>query len=138
MTQQANFEITIAIQDADLDNDELQEETQNLREQLEESEIVESADLVAVNQAPVGSKAFGGFILGLLNAKVNPVNIKKLMGFLGDRLGNKQIELTLNTPDGREINLKASSREEFEFAFQKAQEWAKSNSTIEEKTNTDG
>jgi hypothetical protein len=67
MTEQANFEITIAIQDADLDNDELQEETQKLREQLEESEIVESADLVAVNQAPAGSKAFGGFLLGLLN-----------------------------------------------------------------------
>lgn len=138
MTEQANFKIIIAIQDADLDNDELQEETQNLREQLEESEIVESADLVAVNQAPEGSKAFGGFILGLLSAEVSPANIKKLMGFLGDRLGNKQIELALKTPDGREINLKASSREEFEFVYQKAQEWAKGNSTTEEKANTDG
>jgi hypothetical protein len=138
MTQQANFKITIAIQDADLDNDELQEETQNLREQLEESEIVESVDLVAVNKAPAGSKAFGGFILGLLNAEVNAANLKKLIGFLGDRLGNKQIELALKTPDGREINLKASSREEFEFAFQKAQEWAKGNSPREEKANTDG
>jgi predicted RND superfamily exporter protein len=66
MTAQINIQIAIAIQDPDLDNEELQEAIQNLREQIEESEIVETVDLVAVAKAPEGSKAFGGFILGLL------------------------------------------------------------------------
>jgi hypothetical protein len=124
MTEQANVQIAIAIQNTDLDNEELQEATQNLREQIEESEIVETVDLVAVAKAPEGSKAFGGFILGLLVTEVNPANLKKFMGFLSDRLGDKPIELALKTPDGRELNLKASSRQEFEFVLQKAQEWA--------------
>ena len=64
--------------------------------------------------------------MGMLTAEVNPANIKKLMTFLGDRLGGKQIEMVLKTPDGRELNLKASSQAEFEFAFQKAQEFLKS------------
>ena len=124
MIQEGNLKITIAIQDSDLDNDELQEDTQNLLEQIEDSDIVETADLVTVDQAPKEAKAWGGFILGMLTAEINPANIKKLMKFLSDRLGNKQIELTLKTPDGRELSLKASSREEFDYAFQKAQEWA--------------
>ena len=64
--------------------------------------------------------------MGMLTAEVNPANIKKLMVFLGDRLGGKQIEMVLKAPDGRELNLKASSQAEFEFAFQKAQEFLKS------------
>ncbi|NJQ98563.1 MAG: sugar ABC transporter permease, partial [Hydrococcus sp. CSU_1_8] len=59
MTEQSNVRIAIAIKDSNLDNEELQEATQNLLEQIEESEIVETADLVAVEQAPEGSKALG-------------------------------------------------------------------------------
>ena len=65
--------------------------------------------------------------MGMLTVEVNPANIKKLMFFLGDRLGGgKQMEMALKAPDGRELNLKASSQAEFEFAFQKAQEFLKS------------
>lgn len=122
MAQQDNLKITIAFQDSDLDNDELQEDTQNLLEQIEDSEIVETADLVAVEEIPEGAKG-GGFIWGMLTAEFNPANLKKLMGFLGDRLGNKQFEMTVKTTDGRELILKASSREEFDHAFEKAKEW---------------
>lgn len=121
-----NLQITITIQDPNLDNDELQEETVNFREQIEESEIVEAAQLVTA-KAPKNSKSFGGFMLGMLTAEVNPANLKKLMIFIGDRLGGKQLELNLKTPDGKELHLKASSREEFEFIFQKAQEWTINN-----------
>jgi Lhr-like helicase len=123
ITEQSNVRIAIAIKDSDLDNEELQEVTQNLREQIEESEIVETVDLVALEQAPEQSKAFGSFILGLLTSEVNPANLMKFLGFLKDRFGDKPIELAIKTPDGRELELKASSREEFEFVLQKAQEW---------------
>lgn len=124
ITEQSNVRIAIAIQDSDLDSEELQEATLNLREQIEESEIVETADLVAAEQAPEGSKAFGSFVLGLLTTEVNPANLLKFMVFLKDRLGDKPIELAIKTPDGRDLNLKVSSREEFEFVLQKAREWA--------------
>lgn len=93
-------------------------------EQIEESEIVETADLVAVEQAPEGSKALGSFVLGLLTTEVNPANILKFIGFLKDRLGDKPIELAIKTPDGRELELKVSSKEEFEYVLQKAREWS--------------
>ena len=124
ITEQSNVRIAIAIKDSDLDSEELQEATLNLREQIEESEIVETADLVAAEQAPEGSKAFSSFILGLLTTEVNPANLIKLMVFLKDRLGDKPIELAIKTPDGRELNLKVSSREEFEYVIQKVREWA--------------
>ena len=126
MTKQANVQVTIAIQDPDLDEEELQAAVENLLPQVREVDGIERADLVAAEEVPKNSKAFGGFLLGMLTAEVNPANIKKLMVFLGDRLGGKQIEMVLKTPDGRELNLKASSQAEFEFAFQKAQEFLKS------------
>jgi Lhr-like helicase len=124
ITEQSNVWIAIAIKDSNLDNEELQEVTQNLREQIEESEIVENVDLVAVEQAPEGAKAFGSFVLGLLTTELNPANLIKLLGFLKDRLGDKPIELAIKTPDGRELELKVSSKEEFEYVLQKAREWS--------------
>jgi predicted RND superfamily exporter protein len=55
ITEQSNVRIAIAIKDSDLDNEELQEVTQNLREQIEESEIVETVDLVAISGIFKGS-----------------------------------------------------------------------------------
>jgi hypothetical protein len=126
MTEQASVQVTVAIQDPDLDDEELQAAVEHLLPQVREVDGVESADLVAVEDIPKDSKAFGGFLSGMLTAEVNSANIKKLLVFLGDRLGGKQIEMALKTPDGRELNLKASSQAEFEFAFQKAQEFLKS------------
>jgi hypothetical protein len=81
---------------------------------------------MAASEIPENSKAFGGFLLGMLTAEVNSASIKKLMSFLGERLAGKQIEMTLKTSDGRELSVKASSQTEFEFAFQKAQEFLRS------------
>jgi len=36
---------------------------------------------------PDRNKSMGGFVVGLLTAPVTPENGKKLLGFLGDRLG---------------------------------------------------
>jgi hypothetical protein len=42
---------------------------------------------------PAGNKAVGAILVGLLTAEVSPVNVKKLLGFLGNHLGGKTIEL---------------------------------------------
>lgn len=123
MITKSNVQVTISLTELDLDDEELQAEVQNLLLQLREVDGVEDAGLIAVENAPKNTKALGGFLLGLLNAEVNAANIKTLFKFLSDRLGNKAIKMVLKAPDGRELNLEASSREEFEFAMQKAQDF---------------
>ncbi|MBE9207474.1 sugar ABC transporter permease [Nostoc sp. LEGE 06077] len=128
MVTTSNVQVTVSLAELGLDDEELQAQVQNLLPQLREVDGVEDADLVAVAEVPEGSKALGGFLLGLLNAEVNAKNLKSLFGFLGDRFGNKPIKILLKAPDGREINIEASSREEFDFAYQKAQEFLNNSS----------
>jgi hypothetical protein len=125
MASTSNIQVTISLSDPGLDDEELQAEVENLLRQVREADGVEQANLVTVEKAPPGSKSLGGFLLGMLTVEVNPKNIKALFGFLSDRLGGKPIEMTLKTPDGREISVKASSQAEFEFVMQKAQEFLK-------------
>ena len=118
----SNLQLQINFIDSDLDPEERDEEARKLLNYLQELDEVEEVDRVRENP-PEGSKALGGFLVGMITAQVKPKNIKGLMKFLGDRLGAKPIEMTVKTPDGRELSIKASSREEFEFAMQKAEEF---------------
>jgi hypothetical protein len=129
MLQKSHVQVTISLAEVGLDDEELEAEVQNLLPQLREMDGVEDAGLVAVKNAPKGTKALGGFLLGLLNAEISPANIKALFKFLGDRFGNKPIKLVVKGPDGRELNLEASSREEFDYAFQKAQDFLNNTSS---------
>jgi Effector Associated Constant Component 1 len=113
--------VAVTFNAPDLEPDEQESETLNLFQALRELEEVESVDRVLDPNPPEGNKSMGGFIIGLLTAEVSVANFKKLMGFLGDRVGSKPIKLKLKAPDGRELELEASSQAEFEFAFEKAQ-----------------
>jgi hypothetical protein len=66
--------------------------------------------------------SIGKFLVDILSAKVSANNTRKLLSYLRDRLGSKPIELTIEI-DGKKLQIKASSREEFEMAIQKAQEF---------------
>ncbi|MBW4596642.1 MAG: hypothetical protein KME46_28025 [Brasilonema angustatum HA4187-MV1] len=120
-----NIKLTIALNEPNLDAEEREEQTRNLLQEVKDRDEVEQASLVGVTETPRGSKAFAGFLVGMLQAEVSVANLKKLLGFLGDRLGDKSIKLTVKAPDGREISLEASSKEEFEFARQQAEEFLK-------------
>ena len=127
MTDSPNVELTIAFTDSELDSEELNDQAQNLLEQLRDLDEVETVDRVVDPNPPMGNKAGGGFLVGLLTTQVNPANFKKLGAFLGDRLGNKPIKLKVKAPDGREMELEASSQAEFDYAYQKAQDFLKGN-----------
>ncbi|MEH2062556.1 MAG: hypothetical protein V7K50_09785 [Nostoc sp.] len=114
-----NVKLTIALSNPDLDAEEQERETRNLLRDIRDLDV-ESAELVAVTQTPPGSKAFGVFLLGVLQAEVSLANFKKLLGFLGDRLGNKSIELEVEA-NGKKLKVKASSREELTAALEAAQ-----------------
>ena len=123
MTETSNVKLTIAFNDPDLDSEELEEQAQNLLAQMRDLDDVETVDRVLDPNPPVGNKAVGAILVGLLTAEVSPINAKKLFGFLGDRLGGKLIELEVEA-NGKKLKVKASSREELEAAIEAAQRFA--------------
>jgi hypothetical protein len=122
MTGNDLVQIAVTFNSPDLEPEEKESETLNLLQALRELEVG-SVDRVFDPNPPEGNMSMGGFIVGLLTAEVSVSNFKKLMGFLGDRVGSKPIKLKVRAPDGREMEVEASSQAEFELAFEKAQEF---------------
>ena len=122
MTPDSNVKFTIAFNDPNLDSDELEAQAQNLLAQMRDLDEIETVDRVLDPNPPKGNKAIGGMLVGLLTAQVNLANAQKLMGFLGDRLVNKQIELEIEA-NGKKLKVKASSQAELEAAIAAAQKF---------------
>lgn len=118
----SGFQLTIAFNDPDLNLEKREEQAQRLMAELKQMDEVDAVERVADPNPPEGSKAFGGFLMGLLKAEVSIANSKKLLGFLGDRLGGKPIELSVEG-NGKKLSVKASSREELEAAIKAAQDF---------------
>ena len=59
--------------------------------------------------APNGAKSLGRFPWGSLQAEVTVASLKTLFGFLGDRLGDKPIEIKARFSDGRVFLVTANS-----------------------------
>jgi hypothetical protein len=125
MTPDSNVKFTIAFNDPNLDSDELEAQAQNLLAQMRDLDEIETVDRVLDPNPPKGNKAIGGMLVGLLTAQVNLANAQKLMGFLGDRLVNKQIELEIEA-NGKKLKVKASSQAELEAAIAAAQKFVSS------------
>ncbi len=122
MAGDSSIKVMIAFNDPDLDTEEQEQEAQKLLNQLRELDEVEEVDRVLDPNPPEGNKALGGFLVGMLAAEVNVANVKNLMGFLGDRLGGKPIELSVEA-NGKKLTVKAHSREELEAAIKAAQDF---------------
>jgi hypothetical protein len=125
MTGEPNVTLTIDLNSPDRNTEEADEAVQKLLSQMQDWDEIESVDRVPDPNPPAGNKAAGGWLVGLLMAEVSVANFKKLGAFLGDRLGNKPLKLKVKAPDGRELELEASSQQEFEFVYQKAQDFLK-------------
>jgi len=122
MTPDSNVKFTIAFNDPNLDSDELEAQAQNLLAQMRDLDEIETVDRVLDPNPPKGNKAIGGMLVGLLTAQVNLANAQKLLGFLGDRLVNKPIELEVEA-NGKKLKVKASSQAELEAAIAAAQKF---------------
>jgi hypothetical protein len=122
MASDSSIKFTIAFNDPDLDSEELDEQAQRLVSELRQIDEVDEVNRVIDPNPPEGNKSMGGFLVGLLTAQVTPENGKKLLGFLGDRLSGKAIEFTVEG-NGKKLSVKASSREELEFAIKAAQDF---------------
>ncbi|MEH1970462.1 hypothetical protein [Nostoc sp.] len=125
MSFESNVKLTIALSNPDLDAEEQERETRNLLREIKDLDV-ESAELVAVTEIPEGAKSVGGFLVGVLQTEVSLANFKKLLGFLGDHLGNKTIELEVEA-NGKKLKVKASSQEELNAAIEQAQKFIAGN-----------
>jgi hypothetical protein len=114
--------LTITFTDADLNVSELEDEVVRLLEELSDRSDIESVDRVRDPNPPDGNKSGGAFLVGMLMAEVSVANAKKVLGFLGDRLGNKPISFEVEG-NGKKLKVSANSREELDFAMQKAKEF---------------
>ncbi|MEG3920818.1 hypothetical protein QUA07_17020 [Microcoleus sp. T3_A4] len=122
MTPNSSIKLTINFNDPDLEPEERDEQVQRLITELKQMDEVDSVARVPDPNPPEGNKALGGFLVGLLAAEVNVANAKKLMGFLGDRLSGKLIELEVEA-NGKKLKVSAHSLEELKAAIQEAQDF---------------
>ena len=127
MTDESTVQFTIDLTDTGLDDEELARLTVTLLQQMKDLDEFEKVNRVAVEDEdmPKDAKSIGGFLLGILTAEVNGKNIKVALSWLRDRLSGKPIKLRIRKRQGTEINLEASSREDFEFVRQQAEKLLK-------------
>ena len=118
----AQFALTIAFTDPELTNAERDDEVVQLLEALSDRSDIDAVDRVRDPNPPEGNKSVGGFFVGMLMAEVSATNAKKVFGFLVNRLGDKPMSFEVEG-NGKKLKVSASSREELEFAMQKAREF---------------
>jgi hypothetical protein len=124
MTQQSNIKLTIYFHDPELEPEEREREVQGLFSELQEVDEIEIVARTQDPNPPSDAKAVGSFLIGLLTAEVRIENAKKLLGFLGNRLGGKPIELEVEAC-GKRLKVSAHSREELEVAIKAALDFVK-------------
>lgn len=122
MSENSSVKFTIAFNDPDLDSEEREEQAQSLMTELEQMDELDAVDRLKDPNPPAGNKAGGGVLPGWLIAEVSVANAKKLMGFLGNRLGGKPIELAVEA-EGKKLKVKAHSREELDAAIKAAKDF---------------
>ncbi|MEA5489532.1 MULTISPECIES: hypothetical protein [Pseudanabaena] len=118
----SQFALTISFTDPELTNAERDDEVVQLLEALNDRSDIDAVDRVRDPNPPKGNKSVGGFFVGMLMAEVSAANAKKVLGFLVNRLGDKPISFEVEG-NGKKLKVSASSREELEFAMQKAREF---------------
>ncbi|NEQ53012.1 MAG: hypothetical protein F6K11_23210 [Leptolyngbya sp. SIO3F4] len=122
MLKNSSIKFTIAFNDPNLDSEEIEEQAQSLFLQMKDLDEVETVERVLDPNPPIGNKAVGGILVGLLTAEVNKENAQKLLHFFRDRLGNKPIELEVETKD-KKLKVKASSQADLTAALEAAQKF---------------
>jgi hypothetical protein len=123
MTTSSKLKLTIQFIDPKLDAEERDEQAQLLIDELKDiDEIDRACRVIDPTPPPEGSKAIGTYLVGLLMAQMNIDNAKKIFDYLRDRLGRQKIEFTIEA-NGKKLSVKASSREELDYAIQAAEKF---------------
>jgi hypothetical protein len=119
-----DLQMTIALQDSEIEDEELQEYTQNLLPQLREFDGVEEVELVPRDQ-PVEvpgmtSKDFGAFLLGTVTVVSTVKALIEIVDWIEKRwlkpkeneLSNRKMAIEVITPEGYKLTIMAESPED--------------------------
>jgi hypothetical protein len=119
-----DVEMTIALQDSELEDEELQEYTQNLLPQLREFNGVEEAELVPryqpVQVPGMTSKDFGAFVLGTVTVISTLKALIEIIDWVENRWlkpkenkpSNRKLAIEVITPDGYKLTMTAENPED--------------------------
>jgi hypothetical protein len=121
----SDIQITLDLRNPNVDDEALEKLTQSLRSEMLDLDEINDVKRVLDPNPPAGNKALGAVLVGMLTAEVNAKNLQALFGFLGDRLGNKPIQMELEA-NGKKLKITASSQQELLTAVQAAQQFAAS------------
>lgn len=119
-----DLEMKIALQDSEIEDEELQEYTQNLLPQLREFDGVEEVELVPrekpIEVSGMTSKDFGAFLLGTvtvistLKALIEIIDWveKRWLKPKEDELNTRKLAIEITTPDGYKLTMTAEDPED--------------------------
>jgi hypothetical protein len=111
MTGEPNIQFTFAVDDPELDDERRQKIANKLLREIRDLDEVEKADRAEDLKPEAGSKPGFATLIGVLTAEVSIKNVKGFLSFLGDRLGDKPIKITVEIGD-KKVNIEAKSRQE--------------------------
>ncbi|NJR17868.1 MAG: hypothetical protein HC785_20520 [Calothrix sp. CSU_2_0] len=111
MTGEPTIKFTFAVDDPELDDERRQKIATKLLREIRELDEVEKADRVEDLNPEAGSKPGFATLIGVLTAEVSIKNVKGFLSFLGDRLGDKPMKISVKLGD-KEVNIEAKSRQE--------------------------
>ena len=106
------IEVTLTLFDPQLNDEQLQEATNNLRLEVSEVDGVIQANLVPAVKAPPNSKGIGGFLINVLRTEVNLENLKTLVSFLGEHSHDRRIIEIEAEKNGKRLKIKISRPED--------------------------
>jgi len=115
MTDARTVQLTFAVNDPELDDEERQEIAQKLLRQLKQLDEVERVERAEDLSQEEGARVVLATLVGVLTAKVSVENVGKVLGFVGDRLSDKPIVIKLKVGE-QEVEIEAKSRKELEEA----------------------
>lgn len=121
MASESTFEITFALDDPNLDDNERQEFAKKLLKQLREqgdAERVERADDLNLE---TGSKGGLDKLVGVLTAEVKFSNVVKFFSFVGEKFSDKPIKVHVKVGD-REMTVEGTGEKAILQAKQVAAE----------------
>lgn len=111
MTGDRTIQFSFAIDDPELDDERRQQIANKLLREIRDLDEVEKAERAEDLNPEAGSKPGFATLIGVLTAEVSMKNLKSFLSFLGDRLQDKNLEVSVKVGD-KEVNIKAKSRQE--------------------------
>ena len=121
-----DLKVIIAIQDSALEDEELQEYTQNLLPQIREFDGVEEAGLVPQDQPieipGMTSKDFGAFILGAITFIATVKTVTEIIDWVEKRWlkpkskdSDRKMLIEVTTPEGYKLTYTAENAEDLKL-----------------------